>query len=67
MSCGECEGCIACGRPSEEETAEIVKAAFETEPEDGSLLTGREAQMFARRYVNDLLKPLGVDLWPDTP
>ncbi len=56
MSCTDCEGCICCGGLSKEEAAEIVKIAYGPEPDDSVLLTGAQAQRFARRTIEGFLK-----------
>ena len=52
---------------TDEQIEGCVRIAYGPEPEDGLLLTGKQMQMFARRFIDDLLKGLEVTKWRDTP
>lgn len=61
MSCPECEI----------DYVAVAKVAYGPMPEDGVLLTGLQMQRFARRVIEDALKPFalvsGESEWDATP
>ena len=52
---------------TDEQIQGMVKVAYGPVPEDGVLLTGEQMQRFARKAIENLLRPLEVLKWQDTP